>query len=66
MQKLRKLNTDLGSPGVEALWKAARKAALDVSKVDVKEVVCSSVKQVLLGYNQVMGRLSAVHLLIVG
>ena len=41
MQKLRKMSTDLGSPGVEALWKASRKAALDVAKAEVQEVVRS-------------------------
>ena len=49
VQKLRKLSTELGSPGVEALWKASRKAGLDVTKADVKEVVRSSASKQVFG-----------------
>ena len=49
MQKLRKLSTELGSPGVEALFKAARKAGLDVTKADVKQVVRNSASKQVFG-----------------
>ena len=49
VQKLRKLSTELGSPGMEALWKASRKAGIAVTKADVQEVVRSSASKQIFG-----------------
>ena len=49
VQKLRKLSTELGSPGMEALWKASRKAGIAVTKADVQEVVRGSPSKQIFG-----------------
>ena len=67
MQNPRKLSRELGSPGVEALWKASQKAGIDVTKAEVQEVVRGSPsKQIFGNYSQVMVRPLAVHRMIVG
>ena len=49
MQKLQQLSRELGSPGVEALWKASRKAGLAVTKAEVQEVVRGSPSEQIFG-----------------
>ena len=49
LQKLRKLSKELGSPGVEALWKSSQKANLNVTKAQVREVVGSSSSKQIFG-----------------
>ena len=50
LQKARKLSAELGSPGVQALWTAAQKAGIQVTKAQVKELVAAR------GERQIFGR----------
>ena len=51
LQKLKKLNNELGSPGVEALWKASQKRGIGVTKAQVRDLLQSS------GAKQIFGKL---------
>ena len=51
LQKARKLSAELGSPGVQALWRAVQKAGINVTKAQVKEQVAGQ------GEKQIFGRL---------
>ena len=51
LQKLKKLNNELGSPGVEALWKASQKRGINVTKAQVRDLLKAS------GPKQIFGKL---------
>lgn len=52
MQALEKLSIELGHPGVDALWIAAKKRKIDVKKQDVREYVAGNGKKQVLGAPQ--------------
>ena len=51
LQKLKKLNQELGSPGVEPLFKASQKRGINVTKAEVRDLLKTS------GSKQIFGKL---------